>query len=72
MRVSDLEVRHKIGLHKTMFGSDYPHAESTWPKTLDFLRVVLNDVPETDARAILGDNAIDLYGLDREYPRKPR
>jgi predicted TIM-barrel fold metal-dependent hydrolase len=67
MRVSDLDVRHKIGLHKTMFGSDYPHAESTWPNTLDFLRYVLNDVPEIDARAILGDNAINLYGLDREY-----
>ncbi|MFF3570955.1 amidohydrolase family protein [Nocardia jiangxiensis] len=67
MRVSDLEVRHRVGLEKTMFGSDYPHAESTWPNTLDFLRVVLNDVPEPDARAILGDNAINFYGLDRVY-----
>jgi predicted TIM-barrel fold metal-dependent hydrolase len=67
MRLSDLAVRDKVGPGKTMFGSDYPHAESTWPNTLDFLRLVLNDVPETDARAILADNAIDFYGLDREY-----
>ncbi|WP_083896292.1 amidohydrolase family protein [Nocardia jiangxiensis] len=67
MRVSDLDVREKIGLSKTMFGTDYPHAESTWPNTQDFLRLVLNDVPEVDARAILGDNAINFYGLDRGY-----
>jgi predicted TIM-barrel fold metal-dependent hydrolase len=67
MRVSDLDVRHQLGPSKTMFGTDYPHAESTWPNTLDFLRVVLNDIPESDARAILGGNAISFYGLDHGY-----
>ncbi|MFJ6569236.1 amidohydrolase family protein [Streptomyces sp. NPDC091292] len=67
MRLTDLDVRENVGLNKVMFGSDYPHAEGTWPNTLDFLRFVLDDVPETDARAILGDNAIDFYGLDRAY-----
>jgi predicted TIM-barrel fold metal-dependent hydrolase len=67
MRASDLDVCDRVGSRKTMFGSDYPHAEGTWPNTLDFLRVVLNDISEADARAILGDNAIQFYGLDREY-----
>jgi predicted TIM-barrel fold metal-dependent hydrolase len=65
MRPSDLRARSALGLDKILFGTDYPHIESTWPNTVDFLRVVLDDVPEADARAILGGNAISLYGLDR-------
>lgn len=70
MRWADVDVRHDVGLKRYMFGSDYPHAEGTWPNTLDHLRLVLDGVPEDDARAIVGDNVIDFYGLDRDYLEK--
>lgn len=69
MRRSDLSVRKEVGVDRMMFGTDYPHIEGTWPNTLPYLRIVLDDVNEDDARRILGENAVDTYGLDREYLR---
>jgi predicted TIM-barrel fold metal-dependent hydrolase len=65
MRPSDIQAKESLGVDKIMFGTDFPHIESTWPNTVDFLRVVLDGVGESDARSILGENAISLYGLDR-------
>jgi hypothetical protein len=47
-----------------MFGRDYPHAEGTWPNTLDWVRDAFAEVPESEARLILGENARRCYGLD--------
>jgi predicted TIM-barrel fold metal-dependent hydrolase len=66
VRRSDLESRHEVGVERMMFGTDYPHMEGTWPNTRDWLRATFVDVPEAEARAILGENAVDLYGLDRK------
>lgn len=66
MRASDLAARNEVGINNFMFGTDYPHQEGTWPNTQNYLRAVLNDIPEADARAILGENAISFYGLDRD------
>jgi predicted TIM-barrel fold metal-dependent hydrolase len=70
MRYGDVAVRHEVGLNKMMFGSDFPHFEGTWPNTHDWIRTTLGSVPEVEARAILGENAIDFYGLDRALLEK--
>lgn len=70
MRYGDVAVRHQVGLDKLMFGTDYPHTEGTWPNTHDFIRTTLGAVPEAEARAILGENAIDFYDLDRALLEK--
>jgi predicted TIM-barrel fold metal-dependent hydrolase len=62
---SEVRLRRQIGVDKIMFGRDYPHREGTWPNTWDWLRDALADVPEEEARLILGENAVSLYGLDR-------
>jgi predicted TIM-barrel fold metal-dependent hydrolase len=64
---SEVRLRHEIGVDKLMFGRDYPHREGTWPNTWDWLRDALSDVPEDEARLILGENAVSCYGLDRPY-----
>jgi predicted TIM-barrel fold metal-dependent hydrolase len=56
--------RHKIGLDKLMWGSDYPHLEGTWPHTMDDLRKTFGDYPESETRSILGTNAASVYGFD--------
>jgi predicted TIM-barrel fold metal-dependent hydrolase len=61
----EVEMRHEIGVDQMMFGTDYPHPEGTWPNTKDWIRVSFAGVPEAEARAILGENAIRAYGLDR-------
>ena len=56
-----------------MWGSDYPHIESTWqfsddadavPITRLALRNTFHTIPEPETRAILGGNAIRVFGLD--------
>jgi predicted TIM-barrel fold metal-dependent hydrolase len=61
---SELVDRQAIGVDTLMFGRDYPHPEGTWPNTTDWLRAAFRDVPEGEARQILGGNAIRCYGLD--------
>jgi predicted TIM-barrel fold metal-dependent hydrolase len=63
---AEVEMRHEIGLDRLMFGSDYPHIEGTWPNTQDWIRAAFAGVPEDEARAVLGENALRCYGLDRE------
>lgn len=58
--------RHRIGVEKLMWGSDFPHLEGTWPNTMDALRATFSDVPEREIRQILGGNALATYGFDAE------
>lgn len=58
------EDRHRIGLDKLMWGTDYPHLEGTWPHTRKALRETFADYPEDEIRTLLGGNACDVYGFD--------
>jgi predicted TIM-barrel fold metal-dependent hydrolase len=58
--------RHKIGVDKLMYGTDYPHLEGTWPNTMDALRATFGPYPEQETRAILGTNALEVYAFDRD------
>ena len=62
----DLDMRNEIGLEKVMWGSDFPHPEGSWPNTAQYLKDNFSNFPEQDGRKILGENAINFYGLDRQ------
>jgi len=66
----DVESRHELGVEKIMWGSDYPHPEGTWPTTEKILDEVFRGFPQEDVAAMLGENAVNFYGLDREALRK--
>ncbi len=53
-----------------MWGSDYPHDESTYPETREGLRRAFVGAPADDLRRVLGENAAALYGfeIDRLRP----
>jgi predicted TIM-barrel fold metal-dependent hydrolase len=61
---AEVEMRHDIGIDALLFGADFPHFEGTWPNTWDWIRDALSEVPENEARAILGENAVRTFGLD--------
>jgi predicted TIM-barrel fold metal-dependent hydrolase len=63
---ADCENRHRIGVDRIMWGSDYPHLEGTWPHTLDSLRETFGRVPEDELRAMLGETAAEVFGFDTE------
>jgi len=61
----DLGVRMRdlIGVDNMLWGSDFPHAESTWPRSQQFLDRIFDGVPEADRRKITADNAAKLFGF---------
>jgi predicted TIM-barrel fold metal-dependent hydrolase len=56
--------RHRVGVDRYMWGSDYPHDESTYPDTLNGLRRAFGDATARELPAILGGNAAHVYGFD--------
>ena len=62
---ADVEIRDDMGLRQVMWGSDYPHPEGTWPKTVEYLSETFQGFPQEDIAAILGGNALEFYQLDK-------
>ena len=60
----EIHNRHKIGLEKLMWGSDYPHMEGTWPNTMDYMHATYGGIPENEIRMMLGENAANLFDFD--------
>ena len=56
--------RHLIGVDRLLWGSDYPHVDSTFPFSGAVLDELFQDVPDTERKTIVHDNVIALYGLD--------
>jgi predicted TIM-barrel fold metal-dependent hydrolase len=61
-----LGVQHRdlIGVETLMWGSDYPHTESTFPRSRQIVDEMLADVPDNERRMILYENVASLYGFD--------
>jgi predicted TIM-barrel fold metal-dependent hydrolase len=60
----DIDRRHQVGVGNILWGNDFPHPEGTYPYTRERVRQRFRDVPEDEARRILGETAAGLYGLD--------
>jgi predicted TIM-barrel fold metal-dependent hydrolase len=64
---AEVEFRQSIGVDKMMVGVDYPHHEGTWNGgTVNYLRATFgpNNVPEDEARRMLGETAASVFGFD--------
>ncbi len=59
-----LELLPKLGAHKALWASDYPHPESTLGYSAQTVRDIFDAAGEEDGRRIVGGNAIDLWNLD--------
>lgn len=55
--------RHIIGINNLMFGSDYPHTESTFPRSELILRGLLKDLPREEQRKICFGNCAKIYSF---------
>jgi predicted TIM-barrel fold metal-dependent hydrolase len=58
-----IQMRDTIGVDNMLWGSDFPHAESTWPKSRDFLTRIFAGVSEPDLKRITSENAAKLFGF---------
>jgi len=56
--------RALIGVDTLMWGSDYPHTESTFPRSRAILERILDGVPDEERRQITASNVARLYQFD--------
>ena len=59
-----IRLRDIIGVDNMMWGSDYPHSESTFPQSRQILAQILAGVPEDECAKIVGGNTARLYHFD--------
>jgi len=58
-----LRLRDIIGVDTLQWGSDYPHQESTFPRSREILEEILADCTEEEKAKIAGGNAARVYQL---------
>ena len=59
-----VQLRHRVGVDNLMWGSDYPHAESTFPRSREIVERIMQGVPEAEKAKITGGNTAKLYHFD--------
>jgi predicted TIM-barrel fold metal-dependent hydrolase len=59
-----IRLRDVIGVDNMMWGSDYPHTESTFPRSRKILAEILAGVPEPEQAKIVGGTTARVYGFD--------
>ena len=57
--------RHMIGVDNLLWASDYPHFESTFPKSRQILGEILSTCTEEEKAKIVGENAARVYHLEQ-------
>jgi predicted TIM-barrel fold metal-dependent hydrolase len=65
-----IRLRDVIGVDNMMWGSDYPHSESTFPRSRKILADILAGVPQEEQARIVGGTTARVYGFD--VARLPR
>ncbi len=58
-----IRLRDLIGVDNILWGSDYPHVESTFPKSREILEEVLRDCTEEEKAKIAGGNGARIYRI---------
>lgn len=59
-----IQLRNIIGVDGLLWGSDYPHVESTFPRSQEVLEEVLSDCTDEEKEKIVGGNAQRIYRDD--------
>jgi predicted TIM-barrel fold metal-dependent hydrolase len=59
-----IRLRDIIGVDNLLWGADYPHMESTFPRSRQILEEILADCTEEEKAKIAGGNAARVYNLD--------
>jgi len=61
-----VDCRHRIGIDNLMFETDYPHSDTTFPRSREVAARVFHNVAADEARKMLRDNAIRFFGLEAQ------
>jgi predicted TIM-barrel fold metal-dependent hydrolase len=59
-----IQLRDIIGVDLLQWGSDYPHQESTFPRSREVLDEILADCADEEKAKIASGNATSIYRLN--------
>jgi len=59
-----LRDRNVIGVDNLLWGSDYPHVESTFPRSRQIIEEILKDCTEEEKAKTAGGNAARIFHLN--------
>jgi predicted TIM-barrel fold metal-dependent hydrolase len=63
-----IRLRDLIGVETLMWGSDYPHTESTFPRSRQILDEILDGLDPDERLQVTASNAARLYSFDLPEP----
>jgi hypothetical protein len=55
--------REYAGVDNLMWAFDFPHSDSTWPRSQEVIARDFDGVPENEVQKIVADNCAKLYGI---------
>jgi predicted TIM-barrel fold metal-dependent hydrolase len=59
-----VKLRHEAGLENILWSSDYPHSDSTWPRSREVIAEHFADVPARERDLVISGNAARLYRVE--------
>jgi predicted TIM-barrel fold metal-dependent hydrolase len=62
--IAGVRTRDLVGINNLLWASDYPHFDSTWPRSQEFIQKNFGDIPVEEKERFLRTNMIRLYDLD--------
>lgn len=69
IRPLEVGIRHRVGVDRIMWGSDYPHKEASSPYSREAIALAFAGVPKEETERMLSLNAAALYGFDLDLLR---
>jgi predicted TIM-barrel fold metal-dependent hydrolase len=64
MQPAETVIASQVGTDRIMWGSDYPHIESSYPYSKQAIRLAYAGQPASDVARMLSGNAASLFGFD--------
>lgn len=59
-----VEMRHRIGVDRIMWGNDFPHSAGDWPNSRRVIEEIFGGVPEDERYRMLAGNAVEFFHLE--------
>ena len=60
-----IKLRHEVGVDHIIWGSDFPHVVTYWPRSREVLDRQMGGVPADERRKMQADNILQLLGIPR-------
>jgi uncharacterized protein len=58
------KLRHLSNVRRLMWANDFPHFDSTWPRSREVIQEHTAELGEEERNLVLHDNLVECYALE--------